>query len=224
MNTTDIIILGIGGNSIDILDTINDINDQKYSPTYRPIGFLDDNSDNWGKQRAGITILGGLNSALIHEGCYFVNGIGSVSSFLQKDAIIAKTQIPLERFATVIHPTASVSRMATIGHGSVVFQNVTITSNVSIGNHVIILPNSIISHDAVVGDYTCVSGGVCISGEVTVGKSCYLGTNAAVRDKISVGFGCLVGMGSVVTSDVEDGSVVLGNPARCVRRTQDMAK
>jgi len=46
-----------------------------------------------------------------------VNGIGSERNFWKKAAVIAKTGIPLDRFETIVHPTASVSRMATLGEG-----------------------------------------------------------------------------------------------------------
>ena len=44
-----IIILGTGGNCIDILDTINDINARLSSKKYECIGFLDDNEKKWGE-------------------------------------------------------------------------------------------------------------------------------------------------------------------------------
>ena len=216
---TKIVILGVGGNCIDILDTLHDINRTTKMSTYECVGFLDDNSSRWGHELHGVKILGPLESASNYSDCTFVNGIGSSRNFWRKQEIIAKTGVPAERFATVIHPTASVSTMATVGVGTVVFQNVTITSNVRIGNHVIILPGSIVSHDDVVGDYTSITGGVCISGGVQVGHSCYLGTNAAIADDIVIGNYCLIGMGSVVLDDVADNTVVVGNPARRLRDT-----
>ena len=162
---------------------------------------------------------GRSNSAPRYPDHFFVNGIGSDRNFWKKKTIISKTNIPDERFETLIHPSAAVSSMARLGHGTVIFQNVTITSNVKIGKHVIILPNSVLSHDDVIGDYTCIAGGVCISGGVTVGHSCYLGTNSAIIGNVKIGNYCLVGMGSVVLESVDDNQVVVGNPARFLRTT-----
>jgi sugar O-acyltransferase (sialic acid O-acetyltransferase NeuD family) len=214
-----IIILGTGGNCIDILDTINTINVSKGLRSYECVGFLDDNDQNWGKEYYGVPVLGPLNSAQKYPDHFFVNGIGSQSNFWKKRIIISKTNIPDERFETIIHPSASVSLMAQLGSGTVIFQNVTITSNVTIGNHVIVLPNSVISHDDIIGDYTCITGGVCISGGVTVGHSCYLGTNSAIIGNIHIGNYCLIGMGSVVLDNVDDNQVMVGNPARKLRKT-----
>jgi sugar O-acyltransferase (sialic acid O-acetyltransferase NeuD family) len=214
-----IIILGTGGNSIDILDTINEINIQKRKTVYICEGFLDDNETLWGKELFGYKVLGPISSASIYKECLFVNGIGSTKNFLRKDKIISKSGIEVDRFETVIHPTASVSRMAKIGAGVVIFQNVTVTSNVEIGCYNIILPNTVVSHDVVVGDYTCITGGVSISGNVIIGRSCYIGTNSTIIDNIRIGNYCLVGMGSVVLREVPDNTVVVGNPARVLRAT-----
>ncbi len=214
-----LIILGTGGNCIDILDAVNDINEKNGHTIYECIGFLDDNPKNLGKKHQGIEVLGPLRSASTYGECLFVNGIGSPDNFWKKKDIIDATQIPLERFASIVHPSASVSKMAGLGHGTVVLQNTTIASNASIGNHVIVLPNTVISHDDSIGDYTCITGGVCVSGGVTIGNSCYLGTNSAIIDNVAIGDFCLVGMGSVVIDSIEQNSVVMGNPAKTVRNT-----
>ena len=214
----NIVILGAGGNCIDILDTLNDLN-KKNSAQYHCAGFLDDNADLLGTTLHGVEILGPLNHASSFEDCLFVNGIGSENNFWLKRVIIEKTGIEDRMFETIIHPSASVSDLADLGAGTVIFQNVTITSNVSIGKHVIVLPNSIVSHDSILGDYTCVAGGVCVSGGVTVGHSCYLGTNSSIRGNVRVGDLCLIGMGSVVLEDVPDNQVMTGVPARRLRNT-----
>lgn len=215
-----IIVLGTGGNAIDILDTINDLKKNHTTTMYDCVGFLDDDKEKWNKEYYGAKVLGRIKKAKEFTDAYFVNGIGNEKNYLHKEAIIGKANIPLERFVTIIHPTASVSCLSSLGLGVVVFQNVTIASNVEIGNHAIILPNSIISHDVRIGDYTIVAGGVCISGGVSVGKSCYLGSNSSIIGGISVGDNSLVGMGSVVLENVEANNVMVGNPARFLRKTR----
>ncbi|NWG08526.1 MAG: NeuD/PglB/VioB family sugar acetyltransferase [Chloroflexi bacterium] len=215
-----IVILGTGGNCIDILDTLLDINDAEGRMVYQCTGFLDDNPAKWDQNFHGVGVLGSLSKIKELEDCSFVFGIGSVSNFWRRKEILIQTGVEEERFETIIHPTASVSRFAKIGIGTVVFQNVTITSNAIVGRHVCILPNSIISHDDVIGDFSCIAGGVCISGNVQVGEGCYLGTNAAVKDGVLIGNSSLIGMGSVVLDDVPGNSVVVGNPARFLRSVQ----
>lgn len=217
---TPIIILGTGGNSVDILDTINEINARSSSDRYQCLGFLDDNDQMWGTRVAGLEVLGPLDHASRFPDAYFVNGIGSDRTFWRKEEIIARTGVPRDRFATIVHPSASVSRMSSLGAGTVILQQVTVASNVTIGDHVIVLPNSILSHDSIVGDYTSIAGGVCVSGNVRIGRSCYLGSNSVIIEKRTIGDYALVGLGSVVLHDVPANTVVVGNPARFLRKTR----
>lgn len=212
-----LVILGTGGTSRDILDTVLDINDAGGPVRYECVAFLDDNPAMIGSSINGVPVAGPLARADGIGGCMFVNGIGSPATFREKERLIASARIPQERFATIVHPTASVSRSASLGPGAVLLQHVTVASAARIGAHVVVLPSAIVSHDVVVEDYSCIAGGVAISGNVRVGRGCYIGTQASLIGGIVVGAGALVGMGSVVLRDVEAGTVVAGNPARLIR-------
>ena len=216
---SNIIILGTAGNCIDILETINDINKASERPKYRCVGFLDDNQGNWGSKIYGIEVLGPLSSAPQYSDALFVNGIGSPFNFWKKEDIISKTNIPIGKFETIIHPSAIVSKTSIICLGTVIFPNVTVATEALIGNHVIILPNSVVNHDDIIGDYTCITSGVNISGGVVIGKSCYIGTGTSIKSDITIGRYSLIGMGSIVIRDVPENTVVVGNPARYLRRT-----
>jgi len=212
-----LVILGTAGNSIDILDLLESINAQAVDAPYECIGFLDDNPAIQNTRIRGVPVLGPLAAARDLTDCSFVNGIGSPNTYTRKASIISRTRVSSERFATIVHPQASVSRSATIGRGTVIFPNATIASNVSIGDHVIVLSNSVINHDVSIGDCACITSGVCLSGGVRIGKSTYLGSNCSVIENTVIGERCLVGMGSVVLDQVADNSVVVGNPARFLR-------
>jgi sugar O-acyltransferase (sialic acid O-acetyltransferase NeuD family) len=213
----ELMIFGTGGNCVDILDAVLAINSSGRAPGYDFKGFLDDDRQSWGKAVAGYPVLGPLSMAKDHPNCVFVNGIGSFRNYWRKSAIISTAGVPLDRFETIVHPAASVSRFATLGAGTVVLQNVTINSRARIGNHVIILPNAVISHDVIVGDYTCVASAACIAGNVRVGNACYLGANCSILNDLQLGDGSLVGMGAVLLEDVPSATVVVGNPARAIR-------
>lgn len=213
----DILILGTGGNCVDILDAVLALNESTDSPVYRVRGFLDDDQRQRGQAVEGYPVLGPLCQATEHPECFFVNGIGSVGNFWRKPDIIASTKIPFGRFETIVHPAASVSRFASVDRGTVVLQNATINSRAKVGSHVIILPNAVISHDVQVGDYCCIASAACIAGNCRVGKGCYLGANCSVAGHLHLGDGCLIGMGAVVLKDVPEATVVVGNPARVLR-------
>lgn len=215
--TKKIIILGTGGTSIDILDIINDINDNHKGEKLECIGFLDDERSKIGKTINNVKVLGQLSTAKDYKGVYFVNGIGSPTTFLKKEKIISRTNVSLDRFVTLIHPSANISQSAKIGLGSVIFQNAVVGSNVKIGKHVVILPNSVISHDDSAGDYTCVAGCVYIAGAVSIGQNCYIGAGACIKESLSIGGDSLVGIGSVVIDNIPGKSIYAGNPAKFIR-------
>jgi len=215
----NLILLGASGNAREILDVVDSINKLASKPVYKCLGFLDDNNSLHGEKVCGIPVLGPIVAAQDFPDAHFVNAIGSVSTFLQRESIIEATRIPLERFATIVHPLASVSRTAYVGRGTVVLPHVFIGSDARVGDHVLILSGSAVNHDVVVGDCTCITSGACISGKVKIGRLCYLGTNCSLIGSITVNDYVLIGMGSVVLKDVPRGWAVVGNPARFLRYT-----
>lgn len=219
--TKRIIILGTGGNCIDILDTLLEINRVKNQQVYECIGFLDDNPAKLNQSFYGVRVLGNLQMARELKDCSFIFGIGSTSNFWKRKDILDSIGLDDSRFEVFIHPTASVSKMAEIQSGAVIFQNATITSNVKIGKHVMILPNSIISHDDQIGDFTCIAGGASISGNVKIGEGCYIGANASIKEGLEIGRHCLIGMGSVLLNNASENSVMVGNPAKFLRKVRD---
>lgn len=54
--------------------------------------------------------------------------------------------------------------------------------------------------------------------KVTIGRGAFLGIGSVVLMGVTVGEGAYVGAGAVVTADVEPRTLVVGNPARPVRR------
>ena len=54
---------------------------------------------------------------------------------------------------------------------------------------------------------------------ITIGDNSWLGGGSIVLPGVTVGTDAVVGAGAVVTRDVPDGAVVVGNPARPIRRS-----
>lgn len=214
MPARKVILLGASRNSLDIAEMLDAINSAPGHQAYECVGLVDDDPTLHGQTIAGLPVLGSLASARDHDGAWFVNGIGSPANFWKKDEIIAAAGINLDRFATLVHPAASVARSAVLGPGTVILPHATVCSHARVGSHAYIGPSAVVSHDSVIGDYTCITAGVSVAGAARVGARCYLGTNSCIREKIRIGDGSLVGMGSVVVSDVAEQTMVFGNPAR----------
>lgn len=54
--------------------------------------------------------------------------------------------------------------------------------------------------------------------KILIGNDCWVSQGAVIIDGVSIGDGAIVGAGSVVTKDVEPYSIVVGNPARIVKK------
>lgn len=54
--------------------------------------------------------------------------------------------------------------------------------------------------------------------EIKIGKNCFIGCNAIILKGTDLGDGCVVGAGAVVSNVFEPNSVIVGNPAKAIRK------
>jgi len=120
-------------------------------------------------------------------------------------------------FPVLRHPTAIIEPSAWLGDGTVVCAGAIVGVQAAIGRNVIINSGAIIDHEAIVGDHAHLAPGSRVAGRVRVGAGAMLGIGSCVREKIAIGARTLVGAGSVVVTDLPDGVVAFGHPARVVR-------
>ena len=88
-------------------------------------------------------------------------------------------------------------------------------------DHVFALSGCTINHDDHLEDHVTLASGVLLAGSVHVEANTYLGQGCMVRQNLRIGRDSLIGMGSVVVKDVPPNSVMIGNPARILRRDSD---
>jgi sugar O-acyltransferase (sialic acid O-acetyltransferase NeuD family) len=213
LTMTDIIILGIKGMGLDIVDTVEAM--AAAGRDVRVLGFLDDDPAVQGTFVGGYPVLGRLEDAPRFEGAQFINGVGSPASYRRKPAIVSATGLAEDGcWAVVVHPTSVVSSRAMLGAGTAILSLCNIAADARVGRHVMVLPHSTVSHETVVQDFVTIASGVCIAGRCEIGMGAYLGSNCGIREGIRIGARALVGMGAVVVRDVPDDVTVLGNPAR----------
>jgi UDP-3-O-[3-hydroxymyristoyl] glucosamine N-acyltransferase LpxD len=87
-----------------------------------------------------------------------------------------------------------------------------ISNNVKIDDHVFI------AHNVFIGQRSMIIAGSEISGSVRVGNDCWIAPQVTILNKVSVGDGAFIGIGAVVNKNVEPGVVVVGNPAKFLRK------
>lgn len=79
-----------------------------------------------------------------------------------------------------------------------------------------------IGHNTVIGRGAQVTAGVVVCGRARVGKGAWIAPNATINNAVVVGDGAYVGLGAVVLRDVEPGAVVVGNPARFLKKRSEI--
>lgn len=118
------------------------------------------------------------------------------------------------RYATAIHPDATVSQSVAIAEGSVVMQGAIIQSDAHIGRHCIINTGASVDHECLIGDYVHISPHSTLCGNVQVGEGTWIGAGATVIPGVKIGKWCVIGAGSVVIHDIPDNTTAVGNPCK----------
>jgi len=117
-----------------------------------------------------------------------------------------------------------------IGSHSIVEHHVTIGNGVRIHSNVFVPEFSILEDDCWLGPNVVVTNARYPRSKnvkenlkgATIKRGAKIGANATLLPGIVVGENALVGAGAVVVDDVPDNAVVVGNPARVVKRIEEI--
>lgn len=201
-----LIVIGAGGHGIVVAETAAE------SGRWNAIAFLDDNYPEL--QHVGEwPVLGKLDSAqdFISKYPQLVVAIGNNKLRIQ---LLQRYQALDFHMPIVVHPTAFVSRLATLGHGTVVFAQAAVNPLAKLGVGCIINTSATVDHDCQLDDGVHVCPGAHLSGEVSIGRCSSIGIGASVREGVRVGHNVTVGAGAAVIHDQSNEVVTFGVPAR----------
>lgn len=125
------------------------------------------------------------------------------------------------RALTAVHRTAFVASDAELGAGTQVCGNASVSVQARVGRGCIINTAAIVDHECEIGDGVHIMPGAHLAGCVKVGDFATIGTGAVVLPWMTIGKGAVVGAGAVVVKHVRPNEVVVGNPARVLRRKKE---
>lgn len=218
MNKKIIKLVVLGASAYpEICEIINDIN--KVKLTYKVICLLDDNEELHDKSIEGIKVKGALRLfTAFTEDIKFVFGIGSHNTRLVRYEILNKLMIPVNRFETLIHPTAKVYASAKVSNGVIIYPGSVIFCNTIIAPFVIIVANTIIGANNIIGEGALITSLVSTTSGVKIGSYSFIGTGSIIGENVEIGPGSLVSMGSFVHRSIKPGSFALGNPFKIIRK------
>lgn len=215
MTNKTVFIYGAGGHGKVVLETL--LAQQEGSAGIVIGGWLDDDVARHGEEFFGYPIKGGRTflAGANPRDVAVVVAIGD--NRLRADVVrsFQKMSIP---FFTVIHPSAIISRSATVGEGSMIITRAIIHPSARVGAHTIINTNATVEHDDIVGSFCHIAPHAILGSHVRVGDFADVFTNATVKLKTTIGNYCVIGAGAVVLRDVPDYVTVVGNPARILEK------
>lgn len=184
---------------------------------YNITGFIDDNQALTGGIINGIKVLGDVEYLLSHID-------KNTSIFVPIGSNIVRVNI-LDRLIDYGFETPSFIHKSNNIHESV-----------KLGRAVYILPGCNLMPHTLIGDYVLVSTGVNIAHHNTIEKGCFfsqgsnIGANINIKENVFCGIACtlmtginyvgknsIIGAGAVVIKDVEEGSTMVGNPAKRIK-------
>jgi sugar O-acyltransferase (sialic acid O-acetyltransferase NeuD family) len=216
MSDRPLILVGASGFSREIAEAVRSLNNLE-GVHWDLIGWLDDDHERTGSIVDDLPVLGPIGSASTHPLAHFLVGTSRPDNYTSRLRIVERLGIARDRYATIVHPDASLGSSTTVGNGTVVLAGVAATASVSIGDHVAIMPGAVLTHDDDVSAYVTIAAGVRLGGTVHVGTGAYIGSGVLIREGITIGAWAMIGMGSVVIEDVPAGELWFGAPARYQR-------
>ena len=211
-----LVIWGAGGHATVVADIV------RLGGRHEIAAFMDDSPSGRDGDLLGVPIIcqrEKLKSVLREGLCDIIIGIGDCATRLRLGAVAKEMGF---RLATAIHPQAVVASTAKIGAGCVIAAGAVVNPGVVLGENVIVNTSASVDHDCVVEDGVHICPGAHLAGNVTVRRGVWVGIGATVIEGVEIGKGSMIAAGGVVVSDIADGVLAKGVPAKESRRIGDV--
>ncbi len=200
MTGAPVLVIGAGGHAKVVIDALR--------LSQRTIAGLLDPALPPGTQIEGCEVLGGddVVERSGREEVVLANGIGGTKSTEGRDAVYRLFRTKGYRFATVVHPSAVLSRSAALGEGAQVMAGCIVQPGARVGANSIVNTHASVDHDCRIGESVHIAPGVTLSGSVEIGDCSHIGTGAVVIQGVIIGRNSLVAAGAVVYRDLPENS------------------
>lgn len=212
-----LLLLGASGLGREVAAAVAAVNDHR--ATWEVLGYLDDDPIVEGSTIGQHRVLGPLEVVAAFPDARLVLCVAGRRAPGARTRAALAADAP-ERYATIVHPAASIGAGTDLAPGTIVLAGAVTTADVAVGAHCVLMPQVVLTHDDVLADHVICAAGAVIAGGVHVGEGSYLGTGCRIREDLRIGAWATIGMGAVVLDDVPSGEVWAGVPARPLRHTR----
>lgn len=209
MSRNKLILVGGGGHCKSCIDVI------EQEGHYEIVGILDIPSKN-GMQILGYEIIGTDDDyeKFHQQGCTFLITVGQIKTAALRKKIFEKLNKINANFATIIAPTATVSKHAMIGKGTIVMHHAFVNAGTHIGENCILNSGCNIEHDVAIGQHCHISTGAYVNGDCQIGDEVFIGSNATLANLITIGNQVVIGAGALIVKSTGNNQTWVGIPAK----------
>ena len=200
---TNIIIIGQGGHSKVVCDTLIRLN-------HKIVNIFDDNP-----KETVFSIFKNIQTKFppqdISNYPAWHVAIGDNTSRLK---VIEKYSSDRERLFSVISDAANVSGYSSISNGCFVAPNSVVGIDSVIGMGCIINHGAVIDHDCFIENGVHIAPNSTLGGNVKIGEATFVGAGSTILPGRQIGKNVVIGAGAVVTTDIPNNKKVIGIPGR----------
>ncbi|MCP3679125.1 MAG: hypothetical protein GY782_02135 [Gammaproteobacteria bacterium] len=126
---------------------------------------------------------------------------------------------PTIKFPALIHSSAVIAANVTIGQGTIILPGAVVGNFSTIGQFCFLNTLSSVSHDnLLVSDYCSMGPNASTGGSVRINRLSAICQAATVIHHINIGENCLVGAGALLLTHQSDHTVMVGSPARLLKK------
>lgn len=211
-----IVVIGAGGHGRVVVDALHCLG------LARQCVVIDSDPQHWGSYLLGVPVCGGDEELkrLKSDGFgKFVVAIGGIRQFSLRrklfDYAVSSGFTPF----TVCHPNSIFSKFSNIGGGCQVMAGAVVNAQATIKENCILNTHCIVEHDCFIAEDVHLAPGCCVAGGVHIGTQVHIGVGATICENLRIGARSVVGAGAVVVRDVPPETVVVGVPAKAIRRS-----
>lgn len=211
-----IYILGVGHNTPVYMDLVE-------SCGYHILGLYHYDDDRTGEQTHGQTIIDSNANLFKKKSLDGMNFTISVGNNKIRSELANKIREKSGNVPTIIHPTAVVSKFATIETGVVIHVNSVVQADATIKKDTVLSYNTSVSHNSIIGEACYLAFNSSIGAYINVQDFVLIGQAAAIiSDKLEyIGHHSIIGGGSVIIKNVEPYSIVIGNPGKLFKKLNE---
>lgn len=120
---------------------------------------------------------------------------------------------------SVISSNSIIERSAVIRQGALIMPGAIVQNYARVESFAVINTGAIIEHEVIIYEGVHVMSGAVVLGRARVNRYSSLGANSTVFPDVSIGKHVIIGAGSIVNRNVQDGNLMVGSPARMLKKT-----